>query len=109
MEKKAIYKKILVGYDEKNVEHKDENGNLLYVDHIKEPIYEQQVEYVDYTEEELIGFEIYDLKKEISKWKEDVEQVELFGMERADYEQKKARCAEIILRLRELESNLKNN
>lgn len=47
--------------------------------------------------------EIAALKAEIEKAKEDVEQVELFGMERADYEVKKARCAEIVLRLRELE------
>lgn len=31
---------------------------------------------------------IYDLKKELSKIKEDVEQVVLFGVERSDYEKK---------------------
>lgn len=50
--------------------------------------------------------EITTLKEEIIKCKEDVEQVELFGMERSDYEQKKARCVEIVLRLRELEAIL---
>lgn len=49
---------------------------------------------------------IKELKQELIKWKEDVEQVELFGMERTDYEQKKARCAEIILILRQLEKEL---
>lgn len=47
--------------------------------------------------------EIMMLKQEIIKAKEDVEQVELFGMPRDDYEQKKARCVEIIERLRVLE------
>ena len=51
--------------------------------------------------------EIYELKQEIIKAKEDVEQVELFHMERTDYERKKARCVEIVLRLRELEARLK--
>lgn len=51
--------------------------------------------------------EIHELKAEIIKNKEDVEQVELFGMERSDYAKKKARCVEIILRLRELEARLK--
>lgn len=51
--------------------------------------------------------EIYLLKQELPKDKEDVEQVELFGMERQDYDRKKARCVEIILRLRELEARLK--
>lgn len=49
---------------------------------------------------------ILDLKQEISKIKEDVEQVELFGMERADYQEKKARCVEIIQRLRTLEKQI---
>lgn len=50
---------------------------------------------------------IRNLKQELEKCKEDVEQVELFGMERTDYEEKKARCVEIILELRELEKELK--
>ncbi|MGN0960771.1 MAG: hypothetical protein ACI4PF_01065 [Christensenellales bacterium] len=51
---------------------------------------------------------IAQLKSELTKWKEDVEQVELFGMERADYEQKKIRCSQIITELRILEEELKN-
>lgn len=47
------------------------------------------------------------LKQEIVKIKEDVEQVELFGMERSDYVQKKARCVEIVERLRAIEQQLK--
>ena len=47
-----------------------------------------------------------DLKQELEKWKEDVEQVELFGMERTDYEEKKQQCANMIGRLRELEKKI---
>ena len=50
---------------------------------------------------------IRNLKRELEKCKEDVEQVELFSMERTDYASKKARCVEIILELRELEKELK--
>lgn len=65
--------------------------------------YEDIQVYVPYTEKELARIEIGKLKQELEKWKEDVEQVELFGMERTDYEQKKTRCAEIIIQLRKLE------
>lgn len=59
----------------------------------------------DYSKSQ-IEQEIATLKNEIAKIKEDVEQVELFGMERSDYTQKKARCVEIIQRLRVLEARL---
>ena len=49
------------------------------------------------------GVKILLLKEQLQKYKEDVEQVELFGMERSDYEEKKQTCANIILQLRELE------
>lgn len=47
------------------------------------------------------------LKRQLVRYKEDVEQVELFGMERSDYEEKKKMCTDIILELRELEKTLK--
>jgi hypothetical protein len=50
---------------------------------------------------------INSLKRELEKYKQDVEQVELFSMERTDYAIKKARCVEIILELRQLEKELK--
>ena len=50
---------------------------------------------------------IRNLKQELEKYKQDVEQVELFSMERTDYASKKARCVEIILELRELEKEYK--
>lgn len=45
---------------------------------------------------------ITDMKRMLKKYKEDVEQVELFGMERTDYEDKKKQCRYIILQLRKL-------
>ena len=46
---------------------------------------------------------IHNLKEQLERYKQDVEQVELFGMARDDYEQKKALCIEIIEELRTLE------
>lgn len=77
----------------------DENGRRRY----------KFVEIKPYepTEQELIQQEIASLKVTLAKYKEDVEQVELFGMERTDYEEKKAGCKQIILQLRDLESRLR--
>ena len=55
------------------------------------------------TAEELKQIEIQDLKRTLEKYKEDVEQVELFGMHREDYAQKMQACADIVVRLRQLE------
>lgn len=52
---------------------------------------------------------IGELKEQLKKYKEDVEQVELFGMQRADYEEKKALCVQIIEELRALEAQLKGS
>lgn len=60
------------------------------------------------TEIEIAWQQIYEKKALLEKYKEDVEQVELFGMERADYEEKKRLCAEIIIELRELEKVVQN-
>lgn len=54
-----------------------------------------------------LQYEIAKRKLNLQKYKEDVEQVELFGMERADYEEKKAQCVQIIEELRALENQLK--
>lgn len=50
--------------------------------------------------------EIFEIKKTLEKYKEDVEQVELFGMERTDYAEKKEQCRSMVLRLRELEKEV---
>jgi hypothetical protein len=39
----------------------------------------------------------------LNKYREDVEQVDLFGMERKDYAEKKELCKQLVYELRELE------
>ena len=46
---------------------------------------------------------ISDKKALLIKYREDVEQVDLFGMQRDDYAEKKALCAQLVIELRELE------
>ena len=41
----------------------------------------------------------------LNKYREDVEQVYLFGMEREDYAEKKELCKQLVYELRELEKN----
>lgn len=55
-----------------------------------------------------LQYEIAKRKMTLQKYKEDVEQVELFSMERSDYEQKKEFCKNIVLELRSLEQQMKN-
>ena len=43
-------------------------------------------------------------KKLLEKYREDVEQVDFFGMQRDDYEEKKLLCKNLVLELRELEN-----
>lgn len=64
-------------------------------------------EFAKILQKQEITNQISTLKAQINKYKEDVEQVELFGMERADYEEKKAQCVQIIEELRILERQLK--
>lgn len=49
---------------------------------------------------------IAEKKKLLTKYREDVEQVDLFGMQRDDYEEKKLACKNLVLELRELEAQL---
>lgn len=46
---------------------------------------------------------IQEKKKLLEKYKYDIQQVDLFGMERTDYEEKKSLCVQLVLELRELE------
>lgn len=70
--------------------------------------YEEEIfVYIPYTAGELAKKQaekqIYEKKALLKKYKEDVEQVGLFGMTRADYEDKKKACAKLVEELRELE------
>lgn len=61
------------------------------------------------TEEEKAKMElaktIREKKALLNKYREDVEQVDLFGMEREDYAEKKELCKQLVYELRELEKN----
>ena len=50
---------------------------------------------------------IREKKALLNKYREDVEQVDLFGMEREDYEEKKILCKQLVYELREMEALLK--
>lgn len=56
----------ITGYETRDVEHKDGEGNILYVEHIAEPIIEKEQVWVDYTPEELIRNEYNERKKQLS-------------------------------------------
>ena len=58
---------------------------------------------VNFEEKQKMRRVITDMKIMLKKYKEDVEQVELFGMERTDYEDKKKQCRYLILQLRKLQ------
>ena len=62
---KGYYKTVqeLVGHNEKDIEHKDKEGKLLYTEHIKEPVYENNQEWIEYTEKQLRQNEHNELKK----------------------------------------------
>lgn len=115
--------KILVHHDAvlpqkavyQNREVREESGGISIYKHLVTPEvegkeayddYEDIQVYVPYTAEELkrIADEKRhaDLKAELVKIKEDIEQ-EIFGLVRDDYAEKKARAAEIINELRVLE------
>lgn len=82
----------------------NENGYLLTeIEPDEEGRRFQIVEMPPISEAELRSVQIGELKDLLHKYKEDVEQVELFGMERADYTEKKLKCAELIREIRELE------
>lgn len=75
---------------------RDEKGRRFQIQKCPEP-----------TVVEKARIQISDKKAMLEKYKEDVEQVELFGMERDDYEEKKKVCVNLILELRSLEQIIK--
>ena len=74
---------------------------------MKAIIKDNQVIYQDVKEEIVLTVEdkIIQKKQLLNKYKEDVEQVELFGMERNDYYEKKDKCRQLVLELRQLEKS----
>lgn len=75
----------------------DQLGRLFEIKNVPEP-----------SAQEIAMMKIQEKKQLLEKYKEDVEQVELFKMERTDYEEKKQICATLIYELRELEKEVNN-
>lgn len=107
-----MYKIGDVFYDDNEYSKRAEfcNNNNLIIKEIESDNNGRRFTIVDaptLTPEEKLISEINNKKLLLEKYKEDVEQVELFGLIREDFESKKALCANLILELRELESKLK--
>ena len=85
----------------KNVPVTSENESLYYID--GEVIAQKDSEKVQAITLARIQAQIAEKKALLLKYREDVEQVDLFGMERADYEEKKAACRTLVEALRALE------
>lgn len=85
----------------KNVPVASENESLYYID--GEVIAQKDSEKVQAITFARIQAQIAEKKALLLKYREDVEQVDLFGMKRADYEEKKAACRTLVEELRALE------
>ena len=60
------------------------------------------------SKDEELSYNIMNLKSKLQKYKYDIEQTLLFGMERDDFLQKKEMCKNIVEQLKKLENELKN-
>ena len=85
----------------KNVPVASENESLYYID--GEVIAQKDSEKVQAITLARIQAQIAEKKALLLKYREDVEQVDLFGMEREDYEEKKTACRTLVEELRTLE------
>lgn len=85
----------------KNVPVASENESLYYID--GKVVAQKDNEKVQAITLARIQAQITEKKALLLKYREDVEQVDLFGMEREDYEEKKAACRTLVEELRVLE------
>ena len=86
--------------DENYIQITEEEFNELTKPKVYEPTAEQKAKVE-------LSKTIREKKALLNKYREDVEQVDLFGMERADYAEKKELCKQLVYELRELEASLK--
>ena len=84
-----------------NVPVASENESLYYID--GKVVAQKDSEKVQAITLARIQAQIAEKKALLLKYREDVEQVDLFGMEREDYEEKKAACRTLVEELRALE------
>ena len=85
----------------KNIPVANENESFYYID--GKVIAQKDSEKVQAITLARIQAQIAEKKALLLKYREDVEQVDLFGMEREDYEEKKAACRTLVEELRALE------
>ena len=85
----------------KNIPVASENESLYYID--GKVLAQKDSEKVQAITLARIQAQIAEKKALLLKYREDVEQVDLFGMEREDYEEKKAACRTLVEELRALE------
>lgn len=76
----------------------EEEYNSILQSRIPEPTAEQKAKIE-------LAKTIREKKALLNKYREDVEQVDLFGMVRDDYSEKKELCKQLVYELRELEKN----
>ena len=77
----------------------EEEYNSILQSRIYEPTAEQKAKME-------LAKTIREKKALLNKYREDVEQVDLFGMVRDDYAEKKELCKQLVYELRELEKSL---
>lgn len=82
--------------DDNYIQITEEEFNQLTKPKVYEPTAEQKAKAE-------LAKTIREKKALLNKYREDVEQVDLFGMVRDDYEEKKELCKQLIYELRELE------
>ena len=85
----------------KKVPVANENESLYYID--GKVTAQKDSEKVQAITLARIQAQIAEKKALLLKYREDVEQVDLFGMKREDYEEKKAACRTLVEELRALE------
>ena len=86
--------------DDRYVQITEDEFNALSKPKVYEPTAEQKAKME-------LAKTIREKKALLNKYREDVEQVDLFGMVRDDYAEKKELCKQLVYELRELEASFR--
>lgn len=112
-ESKEVLTEPMIGYDKAvmdeiivdNVPALSGENHTLYVENGKVVSKLDESKVARVARQALLS-QIATKKALLIKYREDVEQVDLFGMERADYAEKKKLCKQLVEELRELEKKV---
>ena len=96
----TITKTVRDGLEDGYTQITEEEFNSILQSRVPKPTEEQKAKME-------LAKTIREKKALLNKYREDVEQVDLFGMERADYAEKKELCKQLVYELRELEASFK--